>query len=54
MINKRDYVALGLACADVCDALKRGVDGKKEDKLSQPVYEAIAQLTVWVKPAVHS
>ena len=45
MINKADYVELGLACADVCRALDRGVNGGRVDKLSQPVLEAIGQLT---------
>jgi hypothetical protein len=54
MINKTDYVDLGLACADVCRALDRGMNGKKLDDLSQSVCEAINQLTMWVKPAMHS
>ena len=45
MTNKADYVELGLACADVCRALDRGMNGKKLDDLSQPVCEAISQLT---------
>ena len=53
MINKTDYVDLGLACADVCRALDRGMNGKKLDGLSQSVCEAINQLTMWVKPAMH-
>ena len=44
MTNKTDYVDLGLACADVCGALDRGLGGKKLDDLSQSVREAIAQL----------
>ena len=44
MANKTDYVDLGLACADVCGALDRGLNGKKLDDLSQSVREAIAQL----------
>ena len=44
MANKSDYVELGLACADVCKALDRGMNGKKLD-LSQSVREAIEQLT---------
>ena len=44
MINKADYVELGLACGDVCIALKRGLDGKSEDDLSDSVREAIKQL----------
>ena len=46
MINKTDYVELGLACADVCRALDRGMSGKRVDELSQSVFEAIGQLTM--------
>ena len=46
MINKRDYIELGLNCADVCDALERAVGGKKSADLSQPVQEAINQLSM--------
>jgi hypothetical protein len=45
MANRADYVELGLACADVCRALDRGMTGKKLDDLSQSVFDAIAQLT---------
>ena len=53
MANKTDYVDLGLACADVCKALDRGMNGKKLDDLSQPVRDAINQLTMWVKLVVY-
>src|SRR6266478_7562845 len=33
MANKADYVDLGLACADVCGALERGMNGKNLDDL---------------------
>ena len=46
MANELDYVELGLACADICRALDRGVGGKKLDDLSQSVCDAINQLTV--------
>jgi len=46
MVNKRDYVELGLACADVCGALDRGVGEKRLDELSRSVCEAIEQLTL--------
>ena len=52
MANKADYVELGLACADVCKALDRGIKGRKLDDLSQSVREAIEQLTTWVKPVM--
>ena len=45
MANKTEYVELGLACADVCRTLDRGMNGKKLDVLSQSVFEAITQLT---------
>ena len=53
MANKSDYVELGLACADVCKALERGMGGKKLDDLSQSVREAIEQLTRWVNLGNH-
>ena len=43
--NKQDYVDIGLACADVCKALERGMGGKKLDDVSQSVRDAINQLT---------
>jgi len=45
MINETDYVELGLACADVCRALERGLNSRGLDDLSQSVREAIVQLT---------
>jgi hypothetical protein len=53
MMNITDYVDLGLACAEVCKALDRGMDGKKPDDLSLSVREAIHQLTTWVEPGMH-
>ena len=44
MINKTDYVDLGLSCADVCRALDEGTKGRREDELSLPVFEAIGRL----------
>ena len=45
MTNKTDYVELGLACAEVCRALDRGMNGRQMNELSQSVFEAIEQLT---------
>ena len=45
MINEVDYVELGLACADVCTALDRGLNGKRLNNLNSSVCEAIKQLT---------
>jgi hypothetical protein len=46
MINKLDYVELGLSCANVCRTLDQGTKGKRQDELSPPVYDAINQLTL--------
>jgi hypothetical protein len=54
MANEQDYVDLGLSCADICKALKRGMDGKSLDDLSESVCDAIDQLTTWVEPAIHT
>jgi len=40
-----EFVELGLACADVCTALNRGLKGKKLNDLNGSVVEAINQLT---------
>ena len=44
MVNKTDYVDLGLACAEVCEALQRGMRGERTGDLSPPVHEAITRL----------
>ena len=49
MANKLDYVELGLACADVCGALDRGMKGRRANELSRSVHGAIEQLTTWVQ-----
>jgi len=48
MVNDADCVELGLACANVCAALDRGLDGKQLNELSNSVCEAINQLTTTV------
>ena len=45
MANDQDYVDLGLSCADICKALKRGMGEKELDDLSKSVRNAINQLT---------
>ena len=45
MINKDDYVDLGLACNAVCTALDRGLKGKQLSDLNGSVLDAIGQLT---------
>ena len=44
MANKEDFVDLGISCADICKALKRGMDGKELNKLSDPMRAAIEEL----------
>lgn len=46
MINKADYVELGLTCAGVCEALNRGTDRRRTDQLSRSVLGAIEKLTM--------
>ena len=43
--NEMDCVELGLSCADACQALDRGLNGRRVDELSPSVLEAIEQLT---------
>ena len=45
MANDQDYIDLGQACGEVCQALDRGVDGRRLDELSRSVLAAIEQLT---------
>ena len=46
MANDRDYVDLGRACADVCQALYQRLEGRRLDELNKPVFDAIGGLTV--------
>ena len=45
MTNRMDYVELGLACAEVCTTLDRGLNGKRLNDLNNSVCGAIGQLT---------
>jgi len=45
-IKELDCIELGLSCADVCQTLERGTNGRKQDELSLSVYDAINQLTL--------
>ena len=49
MANRVEYIELGLACADVCDALKQWMKDRKA--FNPTVLKAIKQLTMWVGPA---
>jgi len=44
MIKRVDCVELGLACADVCTSLDRGLNGKRSNDLNNTVRGAINQL----------
>ena len=50
MANKGDYVELGKSCAGVCEALDRGLNGRRLDNLSQSVLSTIEELTTRVGP----
>ena len=52
MANEADFVALGLTCAEICTAIKEGMDGKKESDLNEPVRKAIERLERWVKSEI--
>src|ERR1700753_1245553 len=52
MTNEKDYVDIGLFCADACQALDRGLNGRQLDELSQSVRGAIGQLTTSVRSAI--
>ena len=55
MIDEVDFVDLGLALAAICRNLGRGMDGRgTDDQPSQPVLDAIEQLTTWVKPPTYT
>lgn len=45
MIKKQEYVDLGLSCADVCQTLERGLNGKQMSELDKSVLQAIEKLT---------
>jgi hypothetical protein len=45
MVNEQDFVEVGLSCADVCQVLDRGLNGKRLDELNQSVLVAIGKLT---------
>jgi len=45
MIDDVDYVELGLACAEVCTALDRALNGRLLKDLNNSVCKATTQLT---------
>jgi len=44
MVDEVDYVELGLACADVCTTLNRGLNGRSLKDLNNSAREATTQL----------
>ena len=54
MANEREYVDLGISCADTCGDLAWGIQGKTLDNLSLSVRDEIRQLTTWVGRVIHS
>lgn len=45
MANKTGYAELALACDDVLTVLNRRINGRPVDQFSQPVREAIENVT---------
>ena len=46
MANERDFVELGISCANICQALQRGTNGKRLNNLSKSVRGAMEKLTM--------
>jgi hypothetical protein len=44
MANDQEYVELGQACGDVCQALYQRLKGRRLDELNQFVLDAIGDL----------
>jgi hypothetical protein len=44
MANDQDYVELGQACADVCQALYQRLKGRRSDEINKSVLDAIGNL----------
>lgn len=49
MVKEGDCVELGFACAKVCQALDRGINGRQQEQLSQSVLNTIERLKTCVK-----
>lgn len=48
MVHEKDYVKLGLSCADVCQALDQGLEKRRINKLNESMLEAIEKLMITV------
>ena len=44
MGNEQGYVDLVLFCAEICQTLDRGIEGKKEEDLTRPLRDAMDRL----------
>ena len=44
MVKDADCVGLGLTCTQLCQALDRGINGRRQEESNRPVIEAIEQL----------
>ena len=45
VVDKQDYIELALFCVDICQALDRGLSGRRLDELGKSVLVAIEKLT---------
>ena len=54
MVNKVEYVELGLSCTDVCEALNRGMNRNQAEQFGQSVLGSIERLTRCVEPAIRT
>ena len=45
MGSQENYVELALSCADTCETLSRGLEGKELSELSRSVLAAIEEVT---------
>ena len=54
MANDQECVYLGVLCANVCHALRRGAGPRRKEELSEPVRNAIDRFERWVHPAMYT
>ena len=54
MANEQGYVELGLSCADVCQALDRGLKSGRVNELTESMLGAIEKLIALVERGVHA
>ena len=46
MANDKDYFELGISCAQVCQALDGGLEGRHLDEINQHALDAVRDLIV--------